>query len=97
MKVISPDGKKTYADLMLPHNEYLVLQIRLPAGVSATLTDEADGTKIPYDKEKGEFRAGLITKNRTLVLNYSTKPPKVELRLGTGQYFTGYNADSDEP
>ena len=24
---------------MLPHNEYLVLQIRLPAGVSATLTD----------------------------------------------------------
>ena len=65
--------------------------------MSATLTDEADGTKIPYDKEKGEFRAGLITKNRTLVLNYSTKHPKVELRLGTGQYFTGYNADSDEP
>ena len=97
VKVISPDGKKTYADLMLPHNEYLVLQIRLPAGVSATLTDEADGTKIPYDKEKGEFRAGLITKNRTLLLNYSTKHPKVELRLGTGQYFTGYNADSDEP
>ena len=97
VKVISPDGKKTYADLMLPHNEYLVLQIRLPAGVSATLTDEADGTKIPYDEEKGEFRAGLITKNRTLVLNYSTKHPKVELRLGTGQYFTGYNADSDEP
>ena len=97
VKVISPDGKKTYADLMLPHNEYLVLQIRLPAGVSATLTDEADGTKIPYDKEKGEFRAGLITKNRTLVLNYSTKHPKVELRLGTGQYFTGYNADSGEP
>ena len=97
VKVISPDGKKTYADLMLPHNEYLVLQIRLPAGVSATLTDEADGTKIPYDKEKGEFRAGLITKSRTLVLNYSTKHPKVELRLGTGQYFTGYNADSDEP
>ena len=97
VKVISPDGKKTYADLMLPHNEYLVLQIRLPAGVSATLTDEADGTKIPYDQEKGEFRAGLITKNRTLVLNYSTKHPKVELRLGTGQYFTGYNADSDEP
>ena len=97
VKVISPDGKKTYADLMLPHNEDLVLQIRLPAGVSATLTDEADGTKIPYDKEKGEFRAGLITKNRTLVLNYSTKHPKVELRLGTGQYFTGYNADSDEP
>ena len=97
VKVISPDGKKTYADLMLPHNDYLVLQIRLPAGVSATLTDEADGTKIPYNKEKGEFRAGLITKNRTLVLNYSTKPPKVELRLGTGQYFTGYNADSDEP
>lgn len=97
VKVISPDGKKTYADLMLPHNEYLVLQIRLPAGVSATLTDEADGTKIPYDKEKGEFRVDLITKNRTLVLNYSTKHPKVELRLGTGQYFTGYNADSDEP
>ena len=97
VKVISPDGKKTYADLMLPHNEYLVLQIRLPAGVSATLTDEADGTKIPYDKEKGEFRAGLITKSRTLVLNYSTKHPKVELRLGTGQYFTGYNADSYEP
>ena len=97
VKVISPDGKKTYADLMLPHNEYLVLQIRLPEGVSATLTDEADGTKIPYDKEKGEFRVGLITKNRTLVLNYSTKHPKVELRLGTGQYFTGYNADSDEP
>ena len=97
VKVISQDGKKTYADLMLPHNEYLVLQIRLPAGVSATLTDQADGTEIPYDKEKGEFRAGLITKNRTLVLNYSTKHPKVELRLGTGQYFTGYNADSDEP
>ena len=65
--------------------------------MSATLTDQADGTEIPYDKEKGEFRAGLITKNRTLVLNYSTKHPKVELRLGTGQYFTGYNADSDEP
>lgn len=97
VKVISPDGKKTYADLMLPHNEYLVLQIRLPAGVSATLTDQADGTEIPYDKENGEFRAGLITKSRTLVLNYSTKHPKVELRLGTGQYFTGYNADSDEP
>ena len=97
VKVISPDGKKTYADLMLPHNEYLVLQIRLPAGVSATLTDEADGTKIPYDKENGEFQVGLITKNRTLVLNYSTEYPKVELRLGTGQYFTGYNADSDEP
>ena len=31
------------------------------------------------------------------MLNYSTKHPKVELRLGTGQYFTGYNADSDEP
>ena len=90
------DGE-SYTDLMLPHNEYLVLQIRLPAGVSATLTDEAGGTKIPYDKEKGEFRVGLITKNRTLVLNYSTKHPKVELRLGTGQYFTGYNADSDEP
>ena len=97
VKVISPDGKKTYADLMLPHNEYLVLQIRLPAGVSATLTDEADGTNIPYDKENGEFQVGLITKNRTLVLNYSTEYPKVELRLGTGQYFTGYNADSDEP
>jgi hypothetical protein len=97
VKVISPDGKKTYADLMLSHNEYLVLQIRLPAGVSATLTDEADGTKIPYDKEKGEFQVGLITKNRTLVLDYSTEYPKVELRLGTGQYFTGYNADSDEP
>ena len=65
VKVISPDGKKTYADLMLPHNEYLVLQIRLPAGVSATLTDEADGTKIPYDKEKGEFlrilKTGIVT------------------------------------
>ena len=97
VKVISQDGKKTYADLMLPHNEYLVLQIRLPAGVSATLTDQADGTEIPYDKENGEFRAGLITKSRTLVLNYSTEYPRVELRLGTGQYFTGYNADSDEP
>ena len=97
VKVISLDGKKTYADLMLPHNEYLVLQIRLPAGVSATLTDQADGTEIPYDKENGEFRAGLITKSRTLVLNYSTEYPRVELRLGTGQYFTGYNADSDEP
>ena len=97
VKVISPDGKKTYADLMLPHNEYLVLQIRLPKSVSATLTDEADGTNIPYDKENGEFQVGLITKNRTLVLNYSTEYPKVELRLGTGQYFTGYNADSDEP
>ena len=97
VKVISPDGKKTYADLMLPHNGYLVLQIRLPKSVSATLTDEADGTNIPYDKENGEFQVGLITKNRTLVLNYSTEYPKVELRLGTGQYFTGYNADSDEP
>ena len=97
VKVISPDGKKTYADLMLPHNEDLVLQIRLPADASATLTDQADGTTIPYDKENGEFRAGLITKNRTLVLNYSTEYPKVELRLGTSQYFTGYNADSDEP
>ena len=72
VKVISPDGKKTYADLMLPHNEYLVLQIRLPAGASATLTDQADGTTIPYDKENAEFRPGLITKNRTLVLEYST-------------------------
>ena len=97
VKVISPDGKKTYADLMLPHNEDLVLQIRLPADASATLTDQADGTTIPYDKENGEFRAGLITKNRTLVLNYSTEYPKVELRLGTSQYFTGYNADTDEP
>ena len=97
VKVISPDGKKTYADLMLPHNEDLVLQIRLPADASAMLTDQADGTTIPYDKENGEFRAGLITKNRTLVLNYSTEYPKVELRLGTSQYFTGYNADSDEP
>ena len=97
VKVISPDGKKTYADLMLPHNEDLVLQIRLPADASAMLTDQADGSTIPYDKENGEFRAGLITKNRTLVLNYSTEYPKVELRLGTGQYFTGYNADSDEP
>ena len=97
VKVISPDGKKTYADLMLPHNEDLVLQIRLPADASAMLTDQADGSTIPYDKENGEFRAGLITKSRTLVLNYSTEYPKVELRLGTGQYFTGYNADSDEP
>ena len=97
VKVISPDGTKTYADLMLPHNEDLVLQIRLPAGASATLTDQADGTTIPYDKKNGEFRVGLITKNRKLVLNYSTEYPKVELRLGTGQYFTGYNADSDEP
>ena len=97
VKVISPDGKKTYADLMLPHNEDLVLQIRLPADASAMLTDQADGTTIPYDKENREFRAGLITKNRTLVLNYSTEYPKVEFRLGTSQYFTGYNADSDEP
>ena len=97
VKVISPDGKKTYADLMLPHNKDLVLRIRLPADASAMLTDQADGTTIPYDKENGEFRAGLITKNRTLVLDYSTKYPKVELRLGTSQYFTGYNADSDEP
>ena len=82
---------------MLPHNKDLVLRIRLPADASAMLTDQADGTTIPYDKENGEFRAGLITKNRTLVLDYSTKYPKVELRLGTSQYFTGYNADSDEP
>ena len=51
VKVISPDGKKTYADLMLPHNEYLVLQIRLPAGVSAKQASAA-GSSAPSTRWK---------------------------------------------
>ena len=96
VQVISPDGSKTYVDKLLAHNEYLILTMKLPEDAAVKLTDEADGTEIPYDKEKKQFVVGLINRSRTLLLEYSTVYPQVELELGQSQRFTGYSADTDE-
>ena len=96
VQVISPDGSKTYVDKLLAHNEYLILTMKLPEDAAVKLTDRADGTEIPYDKEKKQFAVGLINRSRTLLLEYSTVYPQVELELGQNQRFTGYNADTDE-
>ncbi len=61
------------------------------------MTDKADHSEIPYDKEMGRFTVGLIDRSRTLVLEYNTEYPKAELILGRSQYFFGYNADTAEP
>ena len=96
VQVISPDGSKTYVDKLLAHNEYLILTMKLPEDAAVKLTDRADGTEIPYDKEKKQFVVGLINRSRTLLLEYSTVYPQVELELGQNQRFTGYSADTDE-
>ena len=96
VQVISPDGSKTYVDKLLAHNEYLILTMKLPEDAAVKLTDRADGTEIPYDKEKKQFVVGLINRSRTLLLEYSTVYPQVELELGQSQRFTGYSADTDE-
>ena len=96
VQVISPDRSKTYVDKLLAHNEYLILTMKLPEDAAVKLTDEADGTEIPYDKEKKQFVVGLINRSRTLLLEYSTVYPQVELELGQNQRFTGYSADTDE-
>ena len=96
VQVISPDRSKTYVDKLLAHNEYLILTMKLPEDAAVKLTDEADGTEIPYDKEKKQFVVGLINRSRTLLLEYSTVYPQVELELGQSQRFTGYSADTDE-
>ena len=96
VQVISPDGSKTYVDKLLAHNEYLILTMKLPEDAAVKLTDRADGTEIPYDKEKKQFAVGLINRSRTLLLEYSTVYPQVELELGQSQRFTGYSADTDE-
>ena len=95
VQVISPDGSKTYVDKLLAHNEYLILTMKLPDDAAVTLTDQADGSEIPYDKDKKQFTVGLIDRSRTLVLDYSTEYPTLELQLGRSQYFTGYNADDE--
>ena len=96
VQVISPDRSKTYVDKLLAHNEYLILTMKLPEDAAVKLTDQADGTEIPYDKEKKQFAVGLINRSRTLLLEYSTVYPQVELELGQSQRFTGYSADTDE-
>ena len=96
VQVISLDGSKTYVDKLLAHNEYLILTMKLPEDAAVKLTDRADGTEIPYDKEKKQFVVGLINRSRTLLLEYSTVYPQVELELGQSQRFTGYSADTDE-
>ena len=96
VQVISPDRSKTYVDKLLAHNEYLILTMKLPEDAAVKLTDEADGQEIPYDKEKKQFVVGLINRSRTLLLEYSTVYPQVELELGQSQRFTGYSADTDE-
>ena len=96
VQVISPDRSKTYVDKLLAHNEYLILTMKLPEDAAVKLTDEADGQEIPYDKEKKQFVVGLIDRSRTLLLEYSTVYPQVELELGQSQRFTGYSADTDE-
>ena len=96
VQVISPDRSKTYVDKLLAHNEYLILTMKLPEDAAVKLTDEADGTEILYDKEKKQFVVGLINRSRTLLLEYSTVYPQVELELGQSQRFTGYSADTDE-
>ena len=83
-------------DKLLAHNEYLILTMKLPEDAAVKLTDEADGQEIPYDKEKKQFVVGLINRSRTLLLEYSTVYPQVELELGQSQRFTGYSADTDE-
>ena len=90
------DESKKYAEMELPHNEYLVITMKMPERAAAKLTDKATGEEIPYDQGKGQFPVGPITKSRTFLLEYSTDYPKVELRLGTSQYFTGYNAEPGE-
>ena len=90
------DESKKYAEMELPHNEYLVLTMKMPESAAAKLTDKATGEEIQYDREKGQFNVGPITKSRTFLLEYSTYYPKVELRLGTSQYFTGFNAEPGE-
>ena len=96
VQVISPDRSKTYVDKLLAHNEYLILTMKLPEDAAVKLTDETDGTEIPYNKDKEQFAVGLIDRSRTLLLEYSTVYPQVELELGQNQRFTGYSADTDE-
>ena len=96
VQVISPDRSKTYVDKLLAHNEYLILAMKLPEDAAVKLTDEADGQEIPYNKDKEQFTVGLIDRSRTLLLEYSTVYPQVELELGQNQRFTGYSADTDE-
>ena len=97
VRVVSPDEQTTYAEAELAHNEYLVLTIKMPDGAAVRMTDKADHSEIPYDKEMGRFTVGLIDRSRTLVLEYNTEYPKAELILGRSQYFFGYNADTAEP
>ena len=97
VRVVSPDGQTTYAEAELAHNEYLVLTMKMPDGAAVRMTDQADHSEIPYDKELGRFPVGPIDRSRTLILEYNTEYPKVELILGRSQYFFGYNADTAEP
>ena len=97
VRVVSPDEQTTYAEAELAHNEYLVLTIKMPDGAAVRMTDKADHSEIPYDKEMGRFPVGPIDRSRTLVLEYNTEYPRVELVLGRSQYFFGYNADTAEP
>ena len=97
VRVVSPDEQTTYAEAELAHNEYLVLTMKMPDGAAVRMTDKADHSEIPYDKEMGRFTVGLIDRSRTLVLEYNTENPKAELILGRSQYFFGYNADTAEP
>ena len=97
VRVVSPDEQTTYAEAELAHNEYLVLTMKMPDGAAVRMTDKADHSEIPYDKEMGRFTVGLIDRSRTLVLKYNTEYPKAELILGRSQYFFGYNADTAEP
>ena len=97
VRVVSPDEQTTYAEAELAHNEYLVLMMKMPDGAAVRMTDKADHSEIPYDKEMGRFTVGLIDRSRTLVLEYNTEYPKAELILGRSQYFFGYNADTAEP
>ena len=96
VRVVSPDEQTTYAEAELAHNEYLVLTMKMPDGAAVRMTDKADHSEIPYDKEMGRFTVGLIDRSRTLVLEYNTEYPKAELILGRSQYFFGYNADTAE-
>ena len=97
VRVVSPDEQTTYAEAELAHNEYLVLTIKMPDGAAVRMTDKADHSEIPYDKEMGRFPVGPIDRSRTLVLEYNTEYPRVELILGRSQYFFGYNADTAKP
>lgn len=74
--------------------DILILTMKLPENAAVKLTDKDDNSTIPY--ENGEFRVGLIDRNRTLLLEYSTEYPQVELELGRNQRFTGYSTDTDE-